>query len=95
MNRYKIQEIIRDRYAVWYMSFSKKKGKRIGCYKVVDLYSGTRTTRFAFRYLPREGQTQEQSDNMILTNCIFNFYRKKIFMGNRTLTSGDSSLKTA
>ena len=84
MNKYKIQEVIRDRYAVWYMPFDKKKGKKIGCYKVVDLYSGTRNTRFAFRYLPREGQTQEQSDNLILANCISNFYRRKIFMGTRS-----------
>ena len=44
---------------------------------------GTRETRFAFRYKPREGQTQEQSDVAIISNCIKNFYKPKVYAGTR------------
>ena len=87
MNKYKIESVLYDRWAVWYKMFPKNKGARIGVYKVIDLYSGTRNTKFAFRYKPREGQSQEQSDNLILSNCIRNFYKKKIFMGTRGSSS--------
>jgi len=83
MNKYVFKEVLYDRWAVWYKDFNKKKGSKIGVYKIIDLYSGTREKKFAFRYLPREDQTQEQSDNLILSNATRNFYRKKIYMGIR------------
>lgn len=81
--RYKIEKIINERYAVWYMAFPKKKGNRIGVYRIIDLYSNNRETRFAFRYLPREGQTQDQSDDLILVNSIYNFYKKRVFFNKK------------
>ena len=83
MSKYKIEKVMNDRYAVWYMPFPKSKGSRIGVYKIIDLYKTTRETRFAFRYKPREGQTQEQSDLAIITNCIRNFYKQKVYLGTR------------
>jgi hypothetical protein len=83
--KYKFEKVVNEKYAVWYMAFPKRKGNRIGVYKILDLYKGTRECRFAFRYRPREGQTQEQSDNAIIMNCVSNFYRSKAFMGNRSV----------
>lgn len=81
--KYEFKETVYDRYAVWYLDFPKKKGSKIGCYRIIDLYKGTRETRFAFRYKPREGQTQEQSDVAIISNCIKNFYKPKVYAGTR------------
>lgn len=83
MNKYKIDRVMYDRWAVWYKDFEKPEGKKIGVYKIIDLYSGTREARTTFRYLPREGQTQEQSDMAIIVNKIHMFYKsKKMFRGN-------------
>lgn len=81
MKKYKIINVVNDKWAVWYYQFPKRKGNRIGCYKIVDLQSGIRESRFAFRYKPREGQSQEQSDNLIVMNCIRSFYRPKMIEG--------------
>ena len=94
MNKlYKIEKIVNERYAVWYMNFPKKRGNKIGVYRIIDLYSQNRETRFAFRYLPREGQTQEQSDDLIISNSIFNFYKKRTFLNNHGGNTG--LIKTA
>lgn len=77
MNKYKIEKVMYDRWAVWYMGFEKPQGKKIGVYKIIDLYKNTRETRFAFRYMPRKGQTQEQSDNAIISAAIHFFYKDK------------------
>lgn len=82
MNRYKIKEIKDERWAIWYMDFPKRRGSKIGCYKIIDLFKTTREKKFAFRYLPREGQTQEESDNLIISYAIKNFYKRKVYMGN-------------
>ena len=79
MNRYRILEVVNERWAVWYMDFPKRKGNKIGCYKIIDLFKNTREKRYAFRYNPREDQTQEESDRLILSNAIHNFYKKRTF----------------
>lgn len=81
MNKYKIVKVVNDKWAVWYYQFPKRKGSRIGCYKIVDLQSGIREARFAFRHKPREGQSQEQSDDLIIMSCIRGFYRPKMIEG--------------
>ena len=91
---YKFEQVINDRYAIWYLAFPKRKGNRIGVYKLIDLYKPTRETRFAFRYRPREGQTQDQSDNAILVNCIRNFYKQKIYLGTK-FERGNQDVKIA
>lgn len=95
MNKYKIEKVMNDRWAVWYMPFPKRKGSRIGVYKIIDLYKTTRETRFAFRYKPREDQSQEQSDLAILTNCIRNFYKQKVYMGSKFENRGNRSSNAA
>ena len=80
---YTFDRIVYDRYVIYYKDFKKRKGSKIGVYKILDLWKASRKYKFAFRYKPREGQTQEQSDNMILTNCIRNFYKRKIYLGTR------------
>ena len=72
-NKYEFVYVMNDRWAIWYKHFNKSYKARIGVYKIVDLYSGTRKCRFAFRYKPRQGQTQDQSDALIIMNCINNF----------------------
>ena len=73
-NKYKIQGVMNDRWVIWYKDL-KKKGNKIGVYKIIDLNDGKKTARFAVRYKPREGQTQEVSDSLIISNCIANFYK--------------------
>lgn len=71
--KYKIDKIINDRYAVWYMDFEKEKGK-LGVYRIVDLYPGNRDTRFAFRWKVKgKDKTQEQLDNMAIEIAIKKF----------------------
>ena len=86
MSKYKIDKVVYDRWAVWYKEFDKQDGKKIGVYKIIDLYSGTRKSRIAIRYLPRKGQTQEQSDTAIINNTIHFFYKSRnVFRGNGNL----------
>ncbi len=75
-NKYEFKELVYDKYAIWYKEI-QKKGNKIGVYKIIDAASGIRETRFAFRYKPREGQTQEQSDSLIISRAIHNFYKPK------------------
>lgn len=85
--KYTFQEVISDRWAIWYKDFDKRKGNKIGCYKIIDLFSGTREHRLAIRYVPRKDQTQEQSDGAILSYAIHFFYK------NKTFTRGNTSLE--
>jgi len=87
MNKfYKIDRVVYDRYAVWYKHFDKPEGKKIGVYKILDLYKGNRKAKVAYRYLPRKGQSQEQSDNIIISNTIHLFSKSKGgFRGNASL----------
>ncbi len=79
--KYKFEKVINDRWSVWYKDI-KRRGNKIGVYKVIDLYKGNRTYKYAFRYRPRDGQTQEQSDSLILAGLINNYYKNKnMFMG--------------
>ena len=81
--RYKFEKIINNRYAVWYMETPKDRGK-LGVWKVIDLFSGVRTTRYAFRWKVKgHEKTQEQLDEQILIGLIKRFYRKNIYRGNR------------
>ena len=73
-NKYTIQGVMNDRWVIWYKDL-KKKGNKIGIYKIIDLNNGKKTARFAVRYKPRENQTQEVSDSLIISNCIANFYK--------------------
>ncbi len=78
--KYKIDRVIDDRYAVWYMDFKNDKGK-LGIYRVIDLYPGNRDTRFAIRWKVKgKEKSQEQLDNMIIENAIRKFGNKR---GNR------------
>jgi len=81
MNKhYKIDRIVNDRYAVWYMDFNNEKGK-LGIYRVIDLYPGTRPTRFAVRWKVKgKDKSQEQLDNMIIDGAIRRFGNTR---GNR------------
>lgn len=83
MSKYEFKECVNDRYTVWYKDLPRV-GNRIGVYKIIDLYKGNRDARFAFRYRPRKNQTQEESDNAIISKAIFYFDKKKpVFFGNR------------
>ena len=79
--KYKIDRVMFDRYAVWYMDTPEDKSK-LGVWKVIDLYPGTRPTKFAFRWKVKgKDKTQEQLDEQILNNTIKNFNKTKtIFM---------------
>lgn len=78
---YKIDRVVDDRWAVWYQEIGKK-GK-LGVYKIIDLYPGTRPTKFAFRWRVNGSKTQEQLDEQIINNAIRNFYKNgNGFRGN-------------
>ena len=91
--KYKFNKVFNDRWSIWYKELPKR-GARIGVYKIFDLYAKTRTYRYAFRYKPRENQTQEGSDTNIIMNCIHNFYKKKVYMGTKN-EGGNRGLKKA
>lgn len=75
--RYKINKVIDDRYAVWYMDFEKDKNK-LGIYRVIDLYPGNRDTRFAIRWKVKgKEKTQEQLDEIVIDNAIKKFGNKR------------------
>jgi len=84
--RYEFLEVKNDRYAIWYLDFGPTKRNKIGCYKIIDLYSHCRKYKYAFRFKPREGQSQEVSDSLIISNAIHYFNKEKnVFSGNRSL----------
>lgn len=76
MNKnYKFEKIMYDRYAVWYMDIPNHKNK-LGVWRVIDLYPGTRPTRFAFKWKVRgKDKTQEQLNDIVLNNLTRNFYK--------------------
>ncbi len=81
--KYNIQKVVNNRYAVWYMDTPKDRTK-LGVWKIIDLYPGSRPTKFAFRWRVKgKEKTQEQLDEIILGNAIRYFNRKKIYRGNR------------
>ena len=81
--RYNFEKIINNRYSVWYMNIPNGRGK-LGVWKIIDLYSGTRATRFAFRWKVKgKEKTQEQLDAQILMGAVKRFYRRNIYRGNR------------
>ena len=82
--KYKIEKIVNDRWAVWFMDIENSKNK-LGVWRIIDLYSGTRNTRFAFKWKPRENSKRPQfTDDQIITHTIKNFYRdNNIFLGNK------------
>lgn len=84
--RYKIDRVVNDRWAVWYMGFPNSKSK-LGVYRIIDLYPGTRPTRFAFRWKVKgKDKTQEELDAQIINNAIRYFYKGRGgFRGNRSL----------
>ena len=85
MNKfYKFEKVIEDRYAVWYKEILNDKSK-LGVWSIIDLYPGTRPTRFAFRWKVRgKEKSQEQLDEQILSGIIRNFYKcTSTFRGNR------------
>ena len=80
----KFDRLIFDRYAVWYMEISKDKSK-LGVWKIIDCFPGTKPTKFAFRWKAKDkNKIQEQLDEQILNNTTRNFYKSNnIFRGNR------------
>jgi len=70
---YKIDRVVDDRWAVWYQEINAK-GK-LGVYKIIDLYPGTRPAKFAFRWKVNGSKSQEQLDSQIIFNAIKNFYK--------------------
>lgn len=78
--KYKIQEVREDRWAVWYQEIGSK-GK-LGVYKIIDLYPGTRPAKFAFRWKVNGSKSQEQLDEQIISNAIRNFYKSSGFRRN-------------
>ena len=93
--KYKFDRLMFDRYAVWYMETPKDRSK-LGVWKIIDCYPGTKPTRFAFRWKVKgKDKTQEQLDAQILGNVTRNFYKPtNVFRGNRS-TEPQSSNKAA
>lgn len=83
--KYKFDRLIFDRYAAWYMEISKDKSK-LGVWKIIDCFPGTKPTKFAFRWKAKDkNKIQEQLDEQILNNTTRNFYKSNnIFRGNRS-----------
>lgn len=80
--KYKIDKIVNGRYAVWYMDIPNNKSK-LGVWRIIDLYSGTRETRFTFRKKVKGTEkTQEQLDEQILGGAIRRFYKRNVYRGN-------------
>lgn len=90
--KYKFDRLIFDRYAVWYMEISKDKSK-LGVWKIIDCFPGTKPTKFAFRWKAKDkNKIQEQLDEQILNNTTRNFYKSNnIFHGNRSTESQTQS----
>ena len=81
--KYKFDRLIFDRYAVWDMETPKDKSK-LGVWKIIDCFPGTKPTKFAFRWKAKDkNKIQEQLDEQILNNTTRNFYKSNnIFRGN-------------
>lgn len=82
-SRYDIDRVVNDRWAVWYLPFENNRSK-LGCYKIIDLYPGNRTCRFAFRWKVKGTEkTQEELDKQIIDNTIKFFYKGRGYKGNK------------
>ncbi len=90
--KYKFDRLMFDRYAVWYMETPKDRSK-LGIWKVIDLYPGTKPAKFAFRWKVKgKDKTQEQLDEQILSSVTRNFYKPtNVFRGNRSMEQQDSN----
>lgn len=90
--KYKFDRLMFDRYAVWYMETPKDKSK-LGVWKIIDCFPGTRPTKFAFRWKVKgKDKTQEQLDEQILSNATRNFYKPtNVFRGNRSMENQTQS----
>ncbi len=86
--KYKFKELRDDRWAIWYKEF-ENAGNKLGAYKIYDLYKNAKNARIGIRYKARKGQSQDESDRLILSNLISNFYKKKPIFFN----CGDHSSK--
>lgn len=93
--KYKFDKLMLDRYAVWYMEIPKDKNK-LGVWKIIDCFPGTKPTKFAFRWKVKDkDKTQEQLDKQILNNTTRNFCKSNnIFRGNRS-TENQTQSRTA
>lgn len=82
-NKYTIEQVINGRWAVWYKNFPNGKYK-LGVWKIIDLYSGTREKRFAFKKKVKGTEkTQEQLNEQIVSGTIHRFYRKNTYRGTQ------------
>lgn len=81
--KYRFDRLIFNRYAVWYMETPKDKSK-LGVWKIIDCFPGTKPTKFAFRWKVKDkDKTQEQLDEQILNNATKNFCKStNISRGN-------------
>ena len=81
--KYKIEKVVNGRYAIWYIETPNDRGK-LGVWKIIDLYPGTRPTKFAFRWKVKgHDKTQEQLDEQILEKAIRFFNKRKIYRGTK------------
>ncbi len=82
--RYNIEQVINNKWAIWYMETPNDK-RKLGVWKVIDLTSGTRLTKYAFRLRVKgKEKTQEQLDGQIIANLIKNFYKDtRIYRGSQ------------
>lgn len=90
--RYNIEQVINNKWAIWYMETPNDK-RKLGVWKVIDLTSGTRLTKYAFRLRVKgKEKTQEQLDSQILSNATKNFYKStNVFRGNRSMENQTQS----
>lgn len=94
--KYKFDKVVFDRYAIWYMEIPESKSK-LGVWRIIDLYPGTRPTKFAFRWKVKgKDKTQEQLDEQILNNAIRNFNKTaNVFYNNRTNKEQQNQIQAA
>lgn len=76
MKRYNIDRVVNGRWAVWYMDIPRSRNK-LGVWRIIDLYSGTRKTKFVFRWKVKGNKTQEVFDEQLIAGGIRNFYKNK------------------
>jgi hypothetical protein len=87
MKRYNIDRVINNRWAVWYMEIPHSRNK-LGVWKIIDLFPGTRPTKYIFRWKVKGAKTQEVFDEQLINGCIRNFYRNKNqFLGTKELVT--------
>jgi len=76
--RYVVNRTIDGRWVVWYKDFKPKQKNKLGVYKIYDCYKDSKkNARFAIRYIAKKDQSQEDSDNLVISKVIANFYKSK------------------